>query len=104
MVPGLARSGRKEPQGRGSNKPPPGLRYRENWGPLSSDSPDGWAWSHVLSEQYSQFTGIFGGCWFAQMNQRPDGLNSIFDSLNAIIGWNFTMVANLEAEKRIMVV
>ena len=74
-----------KPQGGGSTRPPPDLRYREDWGPLAADNPDGWAWSHVLSEQYRQFTGIFGGCWFAQMNQKPDGLNSIVDSFNAMI-------------------
>src|SRR5438132_1442053 len=92
-----------KPQGGGSTKPPPDLRYRENWGPLSADNPDGWAWSHVLSEQYRQFTGIFGGCWFAQMNQKLDGLNSIVDSFNAITGWNFTMDQALESGYRSMI-
>ena len=103
MLRELVASGGMKPQGGGSTKPPPDLRYRENWGPLSADSPDGWAWSHVLSEQYRQFTGIFGGCWFAQMNQKPDGLNSIVDAFNAITGWNFTMDQALEAGHRSMI-
>jgi aldehyde:ferredoxin oxidoreductase len=103
MLRELVASGGMKPQGGGSTKPPPDLRYREKWGPLSADSPEGWAWSHVLSEQYRQFTGIFGGCWFAQMNQKPDGLNSILDSFNAITGWNFTMDEALQAGHRSMI-
>ena len=103
MLRELVASGGMKPQGGGSNKPPPDLRDREKWGPLSADSPDGWAWSHILSEQYRQFVGIFGGCWFAQMNQKPDGLNSIVDSFNAITGWNFTMDEALQAGHRSMI-
>jgi aldehyde:ferredoxin oxidoreductase len=103
MLRELVASGGMKPQGGGSSKPPPDLRYRENWGPLSADNPEGWAWSHVLSEQYRQFTGIFGGCWFAQMNQKPDGLNSIVDALNAITGWDFSMDEALEAGHRSMI-
>jgi aldehyde:ferredoxin oxidoreductase len=103
MLRELVASGGMKPQGGGSTKPPPDLRHRENWGPLEMDKPDGWAWSHVLSEQYRQFTGIFGACWFAQMNQKPDGLNSIVDSFNAITGWNFTMDDALEAGHRSMI-
>jgi Aldehyde ferredoxin oxidoreductase, domains 2 & 3 len=103
MLRELVASGGMKPQGGGSTRPPPDLRYRENWGPLAADKPDGWAWSHVLSEQYRQFTGIFGGCWFAQMNQKPDGLNSIVDAFNAITGWNFTMDQALEAGQRSMI-
>jgi aldehyde:ferredoxin oxidoreductase len=103
MLRELVASGGMKPQGGGSSKPPPDLRYRENWGPLSADSPDGWAWSHVLSEQYRQFTGVFGGCWFAQMQHKPDGLNSIVDSFNAITGWKFSMDEALEAGHRSMI-
>ncbi len=103
MLRELVASGGMKPQGGGSTKPPPDLRYREDWGPLAADKPEGWAWSHVLSEQYRQFTGIFGGCWFAQMNQKPDGLNSIVDAFNAITGWNFTMDQALEAGQRSMI-
>jgi aldehyde:ferredoxin oxidoreductase len=103
MLRELVASGGMKPQGGGSAKPPPDLRYRESWGPLSADSPDGWAWSHILSEQYRQFTGIFGGCWFAQMNQKPDGLNSIVDAFNAITGWDFSMDEALQAGHRSMI-
>ncbi|HEU4340260.1 MAG TPA: aldehyde ferredoxin oxidoreductase N-terminal domain-containing protein [Candidatus Binatia bacterium] len=103
MLRELVASGGMKPQGGGSVKPPPDLRHREKWGPLEMDKPGGWAWSHVLSEQYRQFTGIFGGCWFAQMNQKPDGLNSIVDSFNAITGWNLTMDDALEAGHRSMI-
>ncbi len=103
MLRELVASGGMKPQGGGSTKPPPDLCYRESWGPLSADHPEGWAWSHVLSEQYRQFTGIFGGCWFAQMNQKPDGLNSIVDSFNAITGWDFTMDEALQAGHRSMI-
>jgi aldehyde:ferredoxin oxidoreductase len=103
MLRELVASGGMKPQGGGSTQPPPDLRYRESWGPLSADSPEGWPWSHVLSEQYRQFTGIFGGCWFAQMNQKPDGLNSIVDAFNAITGWNFTMDEALDAGHRSMI-
>lgn len=103
MLRELVASGGMKPQGGGLTKPPPDLRYKETWGPLEADKPDGWAWSHVLSEQYRQFTGIFGGCWFAQMNQKPDGLNSIVDSFNAITGWKFTMDDALAAGHRSMI-
>ncbi len=103
MLRELVASGGMKPQGGGSAKPPPDLRYREKWGPLDDNSPDGWAWSHILSEQHRQFTGIFGGCWFAQMQHKPDGLNSIVDALNAITGWNFTLDRALEAGHRSMI-
>jgi aldehyde:ferredoxin oxidoreductase len=103
MLRELVASGGMKPQGGGSTKPPPDLRYKEKWGPLSADSPEGWAWSHVLSEQYRQFTGIFGGCWFAQMHTKPDGLKSIVDSFNAITGWSFDMDEALEAGQRSMI-
>ena len=91
MLRELVASGGMKPQGGGSKNPPPDLRDRENWGPLEMDNPEGWVWSHVFSEQYRQFTGIFGGCWFAQKSHKKDGLNSIVDAFNAITGWNFSM-------------
>ena len=103
MLRELVASGGMKPQGGGSAKPPPDLRYREKWGPLDDNSPDGWPWSHILSEQHRQFTGIFGGCWFAQMQHKPDGLNSIVDALNAITGWNFSLDQALEAGHRSMI-
>jgi len=100
MLRELVASGGMKPQGGGSKSPSPDLRYREKWGPLSLDSPDGWAWSHILSERHRQFTGIFGCCWFAQIHQKPDGLNSVVDSFNAITGWNFSMDEALAAGHR----
>ncbi len=89
-----------KPQGGGSKNPSPDLKYREKWGPLSLDNPEGWAWSHTLSERHRQFTGNFGGCWFAQIHQKPDGLKSVVDSFNAVTGWNFTMDEALELGHR----
>lgn len=91
MLRELVASGGMKPQGGGTVKPPPDLEYREKWGPLDRDKPDGWAWSMALSEQYRQFLGLAGGCWFAQMHQKPDGLNSVVDSFNATTGWDFTL-------------
>ena len=102
MLRELVASGGMKPQGGGSVKPPPDLRYRENWGPLDDNEPGGWARSHMLSEQYRQFTGIFGGCWFALTHHKADGLNSVVDALNAITGWNFSMDEALEAGHRSM--
>jgi len=103
MLRELVASGGMKPQGGGTSKPPPDLRYREKWGPLDLNSPEGWAWSHVISEQYRQFTGIFGGCWFAQMHTKPDGLKSIVDAFNAITGWNSDLDQALEAGHRSMI-
>ena len=41
MLRELVASGGMKPQGGGSTKPPPDLRYRENWGPLSCRQPRG---------------------------------------------------------------
>lgn len=103
MLRELTASGGMKPQGGGSTKPPPDLRYREKWGPLDREKPDGWAWSHVLSEKYRQFAGIFGGCWFAQMHYKADGLKSIVDSLNATTGWDFDLDRALQAGHRSMI-
>ena len=103
MLRELVASGGMKPQGGGSKNPPPDLRDNEQWGPLEMDNPEGWVWSHVLSEQYRQFTGIFGGCWFAQESHKKDGLNSIVDAFNAITGWNFSMDEALQAGHRSMI-
>jgi len=94
MLRELVASGGMKPQGGGSKNPPPDLRDNEHWGPLEMDNPEGWVWSHVLSEQYRQFTGIFGGCWFAQESHKKDGLNSIVD---------FTMEEALQSGHRSMI-
>jgi aldehyde:ferredoxin oxidoreductase len=91
MLREIVASGGMKPQGGGQANPPPDLKYREKWGPLDRDDPTGWPQSNVNAEQYRQFVGIMGGCWFAQMHGKPDGLNSIVDAFNAITGWKFTL-------------
>ncbi len=103
MLGHLVATGSMKPQGTGPENPPPDLKYREHWGPLSRDDPSGWPWSQVLSEQYRQFCGIIGGCWFALMHQKPDGLKSVVDSLNATTGWDFTLDDALSAGHRAMI-
>lgn len=103
MLRELVASGGMKPQGGGTVNPPPDLKYREKWGPLDRDDPTGWPWSQVLSEQYRQFCGLTGGCWFAQMHVKPDGLNSIVDSFNATTGWNFNLDEALMAGHRSMI-
>jgi aldehyde:ferredoxin oxidoreductase len=103
MLREIVASGGMKPQGGGSAKPPPDLAYREKWGPLDRDDPTGWPWSQVLSEQYRQFCGLTGGCWFAQMHMKPDGLKSIADSLSATTGWDFDLDEALAAGHRSMI-
>lgn len=103
MLREIVASGGMKPQGGGSAKPPPDLAYREKWGPLDRDDPTGWPWSQVLSEQYRQFCGLTGGCWFAQMHMKPDGLKSVTDSLSATTGWNFDLDEGLVAGHRSMI-
>ncbi len=100
MLRELVASGGMKPQGGGSVNPPPDLKYRESWGPLQRDDPAGWPWSQVLSEQYRQFCGIIGGCWFALMHQKPDGLKSVVDCFNATTGWQFDLDQALSAGQR----
>lgn len=102
MLREIVSTGGMKPQGGATQKPPPDLAYREKWGPLSKTDPTGWPQSQVLSEQYRQFCGIIGGCWFAQMHMKPDGINSIIDSLNATTGWDFTMDEAIDAGHRTM--
>ncbi|HEY1373151.1 MAG TPA: aldehyde ferredoxin oxidoreductase N-terminal domain-containing protein [Candidatus Binatia bacterium] len=103
MLREIVASGGMKPQGGGSAKPPPDLAYREKWGPLDRDDPTGWPWSQVLSEQYRQFCGVTGGCWFAQMHMKPDGLKSVADSLSATTGWNFDLDEGMIAGHRSMI-
>jgi aldehyde:ferredoxin oxidoreductase len=103
MLGHLVATGTMKPQGTGPENPPPDLRYREKWGPLKRDDPTGWPWSQILSEQYRQFCGSIGACWFALMHQKPDGLNSVVDSLNATTGWQFTLDDALTAGHRAMI-
>ncbi|HVE16307.1 MAG TPA: aldehyde ferredoxin oxidoreductase N-terminal domain-containing protein [Chthoniobacterales bacterium] len=103
MLREIVASGGMKPQGGGSAKPPPDLAYREKWGPLDRDDPTGWPWSQVLSEQYRQFCGLTGGCWFAQMHMKPDGLKSVSDSLSATTGWDFDLDEGMVAGHRSMI-
>ena len=43
---------------------------------------------------------FIGGCWFAQMQNKPDGLRSVLDSFNATTGWRFDMNEALVAGHR----
>ena len=103
MIKELVASGGMKPQAVGTPTPPPDLKYREAWGPLDREKPDGWSWSSVLGEQYHQFCGMFGACWFAQSQMKPDGLNCMVDSLNATTGWDFDMNEALTAGHRAMI-
>ena len=103
MLRELTASGGMKPQGGGIPNPPPDLAYREKWGPLDPRAPDGWARSHLLTEQYRHFMGLAGACWHAQNPEKPDGLKSIVDSLNAATGWNFTLDESLDAGHRAII-
>jgi aldehyde:ferredoxin oxidoreductase len=103
MLRELVASGGMKPQGGGSINPPPDLKYREKWGPLSRDDPAGWPWSQIISEEYRQLCGITGSCWFALMQQKPDGLQSVIDSLNATTGWDFDLDEGMDAGHRTMI-
>ncbi|NIO08314.1 MAG: hypothetical protein GTO40_10015 [Deltaproteobacteria bacterium] len=103
MLRELVGSGGMKPQGGGSVNPPPDLKFREKWGPLDRDDPEGWPRSQFLSEQYRQFCGISGGCWFAQVPHKPDGLNSITDTVNAMTGWDLDIEEAMAAGHRSMI-
>jgi aldehyde:ferredoxin oxidoreductase len=103
MLRELVASGGMKPQGGGSEKVPPDLAYREQWEPLDPRQPEGWAWSHILSEQYRQFAGLMGVCWFAMNPNAPDGLNSMVDALSATTGWDVNLDEALEAGYRSMI-
>ncbi len=100
MLRELVASGAMKGQGGGVPEPPPDLAYREKWGPLDPHAPEGWAHSHLLTEQYRHFMGLVGGCWHAQNPAKPDGLKSIVDSLSATTGWDYTLDESLEAGHR----
>jgi len=102
MLRELVASGGMKPQGGGSTNPAPDLRYREKWGPLDPMKSEGWAWSHLLSEQYRQASGLMGACWFAMNQNRPDGIKCMVDSLNATTGWDVTLDELLETGHRSM--
>ena len=100
MLRELVASGGMKPQGAGGIEPPPDLRYREKWGPLDPLQPEGWAQSHLITEQFRQACGLMGGCWFALNEKAPDGLKSMVDSLNATTGWDVSLDEALEVGHR----
>jgi len=91
MLRELVASGGMKPQGAGGAEPPADLAYREKWGPLDPQQPDGWTHSHLITEQVRQACGIMGACWFALNDKPPDGVKSMLDSLNATTGWDVTL-------------
>jgi aldehyde:ferredoxin oxidoreductase len=91
MLRELVASGGMKPQGAGGTEPPADLRYREKWGPLDPNQPDGWTSSHLITEQVRQACGVMGGCWFALNDKPPDGVQSMLDALNATTGWDVTL-------------
>jgi aldehyde:ferredoxin oxidoreductase len=103
MLRELVASGGMKPQGAGGREPPPDLRYRESWGPLDPERPEGWAASHLLTERYRQACGVMGACWFALNDKVPDGLKSMIDALNATTGWDVTLDEALDVGHRSIV-
>ncbi|HEU5464321.1 MAG TPA: aldehyde ferredoxin oxidoreductase N-terminal domain-containing protein [Candidatus Binatia bacterium] len=91
MLRELVASGGMKPQGAGGTEPPADLRYREKWGPLDPNQPDGWPNSHLITEQIRQACGVMGACWFALNDKPPDGVQSMLDALNATTGWDVTI-------------
>ena len=91
MLRELVASGGMKPQGAGGAEPPADFAYREKWGPLDPQQPDGWTHSHLITEQVRQACGIMGACWFALNDKPPDGVKSMLDSLNATTGWDVTL-------------
>ena len=102
MLDNLTASGGMKGQGGGDMREPPrDLMYRECWKPLDPMKPDGWAWSHLLTEEVRQACGIMGVCWFALIDITAEGaLNSMVDALNATTGWDATLDEALDAGQR----
>jgi aldehyde:ferredoxin oxidoreductase len=100
MLRELVASGGMKPQGAGGKEPPPDLAYREAWGPLDMQKPDGWTHSHLLTEKIRQACGMMGACWFALNDKMPDALKSMVDALNATTGWDVTLDEMLDAGHR----
>ncbi len=100
MLRELVASGGMKPQGAGGKEPPADLLYRENWGPLNPNQPDGWPQSHLITEQIRQACGLMGGCWFALNDKPPDGVHSMIDALNATTGWDVSIDEAIDAGHR----
>jgi aldehyde:ferredoxin oxidoreductase len=103
MLRELVASGGMKPQGAGSTEPPADLRYREKWGPLDTQQPDGWTRSHLITEQIRQACGIMGACWFALNDKPPDGVQSMLDALNATTGWDVSLDELVDAGHRAII-
>jgi aldehyde:ferredoxin oxidoreductase len=103
MLRELVASGGMKPQGAGGAEPPADLRYREKWGPLDPNQPDGWTSSHLITEQIRQACGLMGGCWFALNEKPPDGVQSMVDSLNATTGWDVSLDETIDVGHRAII-
>ena len=104
--PDAARAGRQrrhETAGRGRRRTAADLAYREKWGPLDPQQPDGWTHSHLITEQIRQACGLMGACWFALNDKPPDGVKSMLDSLNATTGWDVTLDELIDAGHRAII-
>ena len=103
MLRELVASGGMKPQGAGGAEPPTDLRYREKWGPLDPNKPDGWTSSHLITEQVRQACGLMGACWFA-LNEKPsDGVQSMVDALNATTGWDVSLDETIDVGHRAII-
>jgi aldehyde:ferredoxin oxidoreductase len=103
MLRELVASGGMKPQGAGGAEPPADLRYREQWGPLDPNAPDGWTSSHLITEQIRQACGLMGACWFALNEKPPDGVQSMVDALNATTGWDVSLDETIDTGHRAII-
>lgn len=103
MLRELVASGGMKPQGAGGSEPPADLKYREKWGPLDPNQPDGWTSSHLITEKVRQACGIMGGCWFALNDKPRDGVQSMLDALNATTGWDVSLDELIDAGHRAII-
>lgn len=103
MLRELVASGGMKPQGAGGAEPPADLRYREKWGPLDPNQPDGWTSSHLITEKIRQACGLMGACWFALNEKPPDGVQSMLDALNATTGWDVSLDELIDAGHRAII-
>ena len=103
MLRELVASGGMKPQGAGGAEPPADLRYREKWGPLDPNEPDGWTSSHLITEEIRQACGLMGACWFALNEKPPDGVQSMVDALNATTGWDVSLDETIDVGHRAII-
>ena len=103
MLRELVASGGMKPQGAGGTEPPADLKYREKWGPLDPNQPDGWTSSHLITEKVRQACGIMGACWFALNDKPRDGVQSMLDALNATTGWDVSLDELIDAGHRAII-